>query len=720
MPLDLTGPIYSTFMSGKEYSDDSKRCIEATVERSLQTTTTADRPGMLLGKIQSGKTRTFLGVMALAFDNGYDLAVVFTKGTVALAQQTLERLKSEFKILADNDQVQIFDIMHFPENLTEYELNQKLIIVCKKEDDNIRRLDHALFTLYPQLANRRHLIIDDEADFASVGFRRTKDEGLKINKIASQIDNLRKQLPVASFLQVTATPYSLYLQPEDMQLGSGADPLMPVRPAFTELVPVHSSYVGGDYYFEESQDRDSIASYLHYEVGATELRALQKSDGRVLKLDEVLTSPAVKSLRYAIVTFIVGGCLRRLQDKRTGHPKKFSFIVHTERSRKAHQWQEQVARTIVQKLQEIRTSNPDALRALIEESYEDLSKSMRLIDSCLPSLQETVNEVYSHLQTVMITRVNSENDIKQLLDETGQLRLRTPLNIFIGGQILDRGLTIANLIGFYYGRNPNTFQQDTVLQHSRMFGMRPKEDLTVTRFYTTAAIYSVMQTIHVFDAALRTAFETGGHDAGVVFLRTDSGNRIVPCSPNKILLSSTTTLRPKRRLLPIGFQTKGKSATQVAVRRVDELLSPFETDIAAGRAFLIDLDLAKDIVDSIDESLEFEETSLGWDVRAFKAAMVYLSRANPDEDRHEKLWCLVRRERDIGRWRDRDGRPQNSPDTKQEQDVADGLDDSTPLLMLLKEKGSKAQGWNDSPFWWPVLQAPRNTKTVIFASEMNE
>ena len=44
-----------------------------------------------------------------------------------------------------------------------------------------------------------------------------------------------------------------------------------------------------------------------------------------------------------------------------------------------------------------------------------------------------------------------------------------PYNLFIGGQILDRGITINNLIGFYYGRNPKKFQQDTVLQHSRMY-----------------------------------------------------------------------------------------------------------------------------------------------------------------------------------------------------------------------------------------------------------
>src|SRR2546430_11826954 len=50
---------------------------------------------------------------------------------------------------------------------------------------------------------------------------------------------------------------------------------------------------------------------------------------------------------------------------------------------------------------------------------------------------------------------------------------------------LDRGVTLANLIGFYYGRRPQKFQQDTVLQHSRMYGYR-RDDLAVTRFYTSA------------------------------------------------------------------------------------------------------------------------------------------------------------------------------------------------------------------------------------------
>jgi hypothetical protein len=58
------------------------------------------QPGMLLGKVRSGKTKTFMGAIALAFDNGFDVCVVLTKGTKALAKQTydlfvLRRVRNE-------------------------------------------------------------------------------------------------------------------------------------------------------------------------------------------------------------------------------------------------------------------------------------------------------------------------------------------------------------------------------------------------------------------------------------------------------------------------------------------------------------------------------------------------------------------------------------------------------------------------------------------------
>lgn len=68
----------------------------------------------------------------------------------------------------------------------------------------------------------------------------------------------------SDFLQVTATPYAHYLQPDDD--ASEGTLFLPRRPAFTELLPTHPGYVGGDYYFGRSSDEDSPAHYFYQPV----------------------------------------------------------------------------------------------------------------------------------------------------------------------------------------------------------------------------------------------------------------------------------------------------------------------------------------------------------------------------------------------------------------------------------------------------------------------
>lgn len=77
---------------------------------------------------------------------------------------------------------------------------------------------------------------------------------------------------------------------------------------------------------------------------------------------------------------------------------------------------------------------------LLRAAYVDLTRSIELEGIVLPSLDIVKVGVLKLLQTgqLMITKVNSDNDIRKLLAEDGQLKLRTPFNIFIGGQILDR------------------------------------------------------------------------------------------------------------------------------------------------------------------------------------------------------------------------------------------------------------------------------------------
>ena len=74
MRLNLNGDFFSE--KKQEYNEKTYNCILETVNKLENI---GDKPLMMLGKIQSGKTKSFIGVMALAFDNGYDLAVVLTK-----------------------------------------------------------------------------------------------------------------------------------------------------------------------------------------------------------------------------------------------------------------------------------------------------------------------------------------------------------------------------------------------------------------------------------------------------------------------------------------------------------------------------------------------------------------------------------------------------------------------------------------------------------------
>lgn len=111
---------------------------------------------------------------------------------------------------------------------------------------------------------------------------------------------------------------------------------------------------------------------------------------------------------------------------------------------------------LIEKLEDEVKYDSKLLDKYIEDGYNDLANSVNIYGFDVPSLEEVNKYVKRAIKEQWVTRVivNSENDINALLDDDGQLRLRTPLNIFIGGQILDRGITIANLIGFYYGRSP--------------------------------------------------------------------------------------------------------------------------------------------------------------------------------------------------------------------------------------------------------------------------
>ncbi|MEN0644634.1 Z1 domain-containing protein [Alkalicoccobacillus gibsonii] len=717
------GDYFKRLKEKNKYNKDELKTMQNTVRNLLACSTSSNKPGMLLGNIQSGKTRSFIGAMGLAYDNGYDMVIIFTKNSSALVKQTFERLEQEYSEVIDQDLLAVYDIMKMPEKLRNFELKKKLVIVLKKEKKNMERLEKLLFEQYNVLASRKLLFIDDEADFASVAYENVKEKNIiELRVIAGQIDNIRAKLVNASYLQVTATPYSLYLQPEDMAIHEHKT-YQPKRPAFTELVPIHDKYVGGDMYFENSKIEDHPACFLYHEIQEEELKILAKSDKRRVKSETLLTNPRIEGIRSALINFIVAGKIRNLQQRRMGEKlEKYAFIIHTMTSKSAHQWQEDVAVLMEEKLVETLKDDLTFFKELILNSYNDLKRS-KMSDVFFPSFTDVLESVKESLldQELLIEIVNSEKDVENLLDKSGQLKLRTPLNLFIGGQILDRGITIGNLIGFYYGRNPQKFQQDTVLQHSRMYGARPLADVALTRFYTTNRIYSVMERMHEFDKELRQAFETGANGGEVTFIRKDLNNNIIPCNPNKILLSSIHTLKAGKRLLPIGFQTLPKSQLKPKMNKIDAYVknmreNALRVDTEDRRSFLVHKKNVEHLLQQIAETYVMHE-NYEWDLEQHMAMLNYLTEENEPEDRG-KVWIVLRENRNIGRIRSSTNSFEDSPATTQDElKVARKLARTVPALILTRQNGLIEQGWRGGAFYWPVIVTPKATQTTIFANK---
>ncbi|MFO9414347.1 Z1 domain-containing protein [Legionella pneumophila serogroup 1] len=707
--------IYEAICKKQSYDEEIQDCIENTVQKLINNDTTVQKPGMLLGNIQSGKTRTFIGIAALAFDKGYNFIVVLTKGTKALAKQTYERLYIEFEEFIEDDLVKIYDVMNIPGELTPYIRNQKIIIVAKKETNNLDRIV-GLFEKYEDLKNKKVLIIDDEADYASIGFKKDKSQvdEISVNTLAKKINKIRAYGTTTDYLQVTATPYSLYLQPEQMQVNG--DEYFPFRPAFTELVPIHDKYIGSKFYFEESEDPASPAFYLHIDVPEKELEVLRKRDQRYIS--NILKSPNLEIFRFSILNFIVGGTIRRIQESPKNY--KCSCIIHTEISREKHSWQYDLVSGLLTELTNIASNDPNSLKELTKKSYENLSLSIN--QEYIPTFTDVFSFVVNALINgcVGIKKINSEEQVEALLDRKGQLRLDNPFNIFIGGQILDRGITIENMICFFYGRNPKKFQQDTVLQHSRMYGARTERDISVTRFYTSMHIYNAMKKMHQFDSGLREAFENGQHGQdGVVFLEVDESGVINSCAPNKILISSTETIRPFRRLLPRGMQTVSKTKMVNIDSKINLILSKYPW--VSDRPILIDIQDACSILRLINESYEFSSkwnnNAYAWDVNINIAIINRLCKGHVEPNSNEKIYCIIRKGRNASRLKGNYTFNDAPDDGQIDRPLAKATATTLPILQLFRQTGKESNGWRGVEFWWPVLVCPENTKTSVFAAE---
>jgi hypoxanthine phosphoribosyltransferase len=716
---------YSIHSANRKYSKTLQDTVKSTVDKLLTSKTSSENPGVLLGRIQSGKTTAFIGVIADAFERGIDVAVVLTKNSELLGTQTTRRIRKEFQEFEEQGHINIYYTHTFGDTiLKKSQLLNKKIFIAIKNPSSIGKLTKAFKINNSELCGKNVLIIDDEADTGSIGAKGKKDE-VELLETAKKLNEFRKALEKGYFLQVTATPYALYLQPNEIITASGV--YKPVRPKFTEILEAYPGYVGGKVYFEDSEDIDNPAYHIHIQATPTDVATL-KSKKQDLRIERnVATTDKLQVFRKAIEKFIVAVAIRRAQQIKSGGSailknyqlSKYSFIFHLDTAKTKMVWQETLVQKYLDFLQSEWKKNIGNAIDMYKNHYEnDLIISFKKAEKLgwfdnIPNfneVQKVISQIFE-LEDYQIFVINSDQRVIDLANDDGQLRLETALNFFIGGQVLDRGITIDNLLGIFYGRDPQTSQMDTVLQHARMYGNRSNADIALTRMYTTERIFERMKEIHQIDEALRESLQKNtGHE--IVLMQASEQGRIKPTSPNKIRLGNVTTLRSYKTKYPYGFETKGKTEITRITNKIDTYLRSINGFTNTIReSFTISLEQFENILDLIDEGNLNYDLGVPLDIFVWKTIVKKMF----EECKVDNMHCYVQEGRDLQRFQ-LNGEPMDAPYTST-TDLNYSMtcikNSNKPLLMLLRQNG-KANGWKDAPFYWPVLVNPAFERPLLF------
>lgn len=756
----------------KKYSAELKRRIEEAGQLCLDNVSNnCFAPIMMMGNIQSGKTRGFIGLMSLCFDNDFDMTIILTKCSTALVKQTVSRMMAEFDCFRSGNatvgEVVAQDILEIDfrscntmgqkEEVVKKFLKRyrgkKRIIVVKKQADNVDRLNLFIESIVKNEYYKRLLIVDDEADITSIGYEKYKgQEQMSLRRISGAINTMRKSLHSNVehvLMQVTATPYALYLQPENFS----NDNIMPIKPSRTVVLPTGNGYIGGQFYFIDSEDEQSEnyhkAKYLPHIVDQEEMNILNGSrknsgknhvitDGRTVRMENFLRSNSGKnnfvlpSLRNWIFDILVGTAIVQLTPGNEDY--YLSAVLHAAITKSLHHIEkeriEQAFDVLVEALKE--NIHDSDFKEFVNKSYEDIIQSVKEYGVLrIPTINEVLERIASVdedgeleglINEVDIKEVNSDSDISTLLNlSTGELKLENSLTIFVGGQVLDRGITIPNMISFFYGRDPKTMQQDTVMQHCRMFGYRGDALLSVTRFYTTYRLFSSMREITIRDNILRERMlrQTTGE---VIYL--EAGGKIKACSPQKILASEIHSILPEKRYLPVGFEIDKKDA-KLAWKAVDQIIrrnngylsdeksSYRKGQDVEGHYVTISSEDALEILKNAYSVIEPKDDGNCNEYKEMESVFLF-SLSERMESGQDDIALIVRTDRKLGKMKRNGTMYQDSPDDgNNEGAIAKLLRLRMPVLVLTEQTHSE---WGRT-FWWPVYYTPETMNIGLYSEE---
>ena len=473
-----------------------------------------DKRGMVVGQVQSGKTANYTGLICKAVDAGFKMIIVLAGMYKNLRSQTQIRIDEGFlgfdtqrervnrnnnnwigvgqinnKLIAhsftssmDNGDFNANTANALPINLNT---NDPIIAVVKKNASILNNLEQWLSAKSTEsyngekfIRNKPVLIIDDEADNASIN---TKKEDLDPTRINGQIRTLLRLFPKSAYVGYTATPFANIFIPLD------DDNLFPRD--FIINLPAPSNYIGPEkiFGFDPMEEGDEITDTLPVVHRIDDYQDFVPNKHH---RDDPMPTCIPESLKMAIKCFILTCTIRRLRKQGREHN---SMLIHVSRFTN---WQshikklvedvfnfyrlgiEQKSPVILKEIRDAFETDSDGYLSYVTTSSQIINSSMAELDSEIKvhTWDEILPFLYPATEKIQVKEIHGgakdvldyQNYDKKYVKEGEDAGLSV---IAIGGNKLSRGLTLEGLSVSYYLRASRMY--DTLMQMGRWFGYRP-------------------------------------------------------------------------------------------------------------------------------------------------------------------------------------------------------------------------------------------------------
>lgn len=458
------------------------------------------RRGLVMGDVQSGKTAAYAGLICKAADADYRMIILLTGTLENVRRQTQERLDSGFigfdsrgylgaqarqkrhigvgLIDGRRDGVVFTSRDHdFRKNaasalnISLESIREPVLVVTKKNKGVLERLASWLRARNADREGRIDLpllMIDDEADNASINTRQSPEETTAINKAIRDLFSLFRR---SSYVGFTATPFAnIFIDPASTAEMLGDD-LFPRD--FIHVLEQPTNYIGMNRLFPPSglgglaagvRTIDDADAWLPDRHGKDFVPG-PLPDSLLSALRAFLLASAIRDIRAAAAAAGRGGGIHR------------SMLVNASRFTAV---QDHIADALHVALEDIRRAVrlhgalPPAKAASESADIGALASTFQdEFDTSGVTWADVLANLHDAVAPVKVQAVNQRTGAASLdygvTDKPPGVRV-----IAVGGNSLSRGLTLEGLSTSYFFRDPRAY--DTLLQMGRWFGYRDGYD----------------------------------------------------------------------------------------------------------------------------------------------------------------------------------------------------------------------------------------------------